>query len=100
MNTNLKGAIDNLESKIKEYRGDCLKLNEAKLQLEKINTELDNIQQSSYLDEEDVPFLVNMKRTAITDVDSYKEAVEVSLYGLKYAAYKVGRFRSVVRAEP
>ena len=100
MNTNLKGAIDNLESKIKEYRGDCIKLNESKLQLEKINNELENIQQSSWMDEEDVPFLVNMKRTAITDVDWYKEAVEVSLYGLKYAAYKVGRFRSVVRAEP
>jgi len=100
MNTNLKDAIDNLESKIKEYRGDCLKLNESKLQLEKINTELENIQQSSWMEETDVPFLVNMKRTAITDVDWYKEAVEVSLYGLKYAAYKVGRFRSVSRAEP
>lgn len=100
MNTNLKDAIDNLESKIKEYRGDCLKLNESKLQLEKINNELENIQQSSWMEETDVPFLVNMRRTAITDVDWYKEAVEVSLYGLKYAAYKVGRFRSVVRAEP
>jgi len=100
MQTNLKDAIDNLESKIKEYRGDCLKLNESKLQLEKINNELENIQQSSWMEETDVPFLVNMKRTAITDVDWYKEAVEVSLYGLKYAAYKVGRFRSVVRAEP
>ena len=100
MNTNLKDAIDNLESKIKEYRGDCLKLNESKLQLEKINTELENIQQSSWMDETDVPFLVNMRETAITDFNWYKEAVEVSLYGLKYAAYKVGRFRSTARAEP
>ena len=100
MNTNLKNAIDKLESQIKEYRGDCLKLNEAKLQLDKINNELENISHSSWMDQDDVPFLVNMKLTATTDVNWYKEAVDVSLYGLKYAAYKVGRFRSVVRAEP
>jgi len=100
MNTNLKNAIDKLESQIKEYRGDCLKLNEAKLQLEKINTELENIKQSDWIDTDDVPFLIDMRQTVVSDVNWYREAVDTGLYALKYAAYKVGRFRSVTKAEP
>ncbi len=100
MNTNLKSAIDNLETKIKDYRGDCLKLNEAKLQLEKINIELENIKQSDWIDTDDVPFLIDMRQTCMSDVNWFREAVDTGLYALKYAAYKVGRFRSTQRAEP
>ena len=100
MNTNLKGAIDNLETKIKEYRYDCGKLNQAQLQVQKITDELENIEHSNWIDTDDVPFLVDLKRVAVADTKWYKESAELKLYALKFAAYKVGRFRSTQRAEP
>ena len=100
MNIHLRRSIDDLETKIKDWRGDCIKCAEAKLEVEKIKHQIENIRNDSYSDLDDLPPLLDKLCVAKTDVEWYNEAVDTGLYALKYSAYKVGRHRSIPRAEP
>lgn len=100
MSNNVKNAIDELENKIKEYRKDCLNLSEAKMSIAKLNCEIDNIQHSWEYNDEDLQFIQSRLAVAMSDVNWFVEAVEISLHAVKHAAYRLGKMRSWVTPEP
>ena len=100
MSNNVKTAIDELENKIKEYRKDCLNLSEAKMTIAKLNHEIDNIQNSWEYADEDLEFVQRKLIVSMSDAQWFLEATEISLHAVKHAAYRLGKMRSFVCAEP
>lgn len=98
--SNVKTLIDDLENKIKDYRSDCLKLNECRMNIAKLEHERDNIENGWDCTDEDLMEINSKLETAFTDLDWFLEAVELSLFGIKHAAYRLGRTRSVTAPEP
>ncbi len=100
MSVYVKAAVDELESKIKEYRKSSQNLNECKLNIAKLNVELDNIKHSFQYDDEDLTFVMLKLNTAIGDRAWFEEEEDLTLYAVKHAAYRVGKMRSHTSAEP
>jgi len=103
MINNINYLIDELAQKIKAYKVDCLLLSEAKYQKYKLRDALENVRSDPdrmYYSENDIENLENQYETNKTNVEWLTESVEVSLYAIKYAAYKLGRTRSRTRPEP
>lgn len=100
MSVYVKTAVDELESKIKEYRKTCSNLNECKLLIAKLNVEVDNIKHSWEYDDEDLTFVMLKLNTAISDMAWFQEEEDITLYAVKHAAYRVGKMRSFASAEP
>ena len=100
MSNNVKNAIDELENKIKEYRKDCLNLSEARMLIAKLNHEIDNVQNRWEYDDEDLEFVQGKLVVAMSDAQWFIEAMEISLHAVKHAAYRLGKMRSFVCAEP
>lgn len=98
--SNVKNMIDELESKINEYRSDCLKLNDCRMNIAKLENEHDNIENGWDYEDEDMVFIRSKLKTAFTDLQWFQEAVELSLFAIKHAAYRLGKMRSVTSAEP
>ena len=100
MSVYVKAAVDELESKIKEYRKSSQNLNECKLNIAKLNVEVDNIKHSFQYDDEDLTFVLLKLNTAIGDMAWFQEEEDLTLYAVKHAAYRVGKMRSFTGAEP
>ncbi len=100
MSNNVKTLIDDLENKIKEYRSDCLKLNECRMNIAKLENEHDNIENGWDFTDEDLMVINSKLKTAFTDLEWFKEAVELSLFAIKHAAFRLGRTRSMSAPEP
>jgi len=98
--SNIKNLIDELETKIKGYRNDCLKLNECRMNIAKLENEHDNIVNGWDYEDEDVMLINSKLKTAFTDLQWFQEAVGLSLFAIKHAAYRLGRTRSVSAPEP
>ena len=100
MYNNVKTLIDNLENKIKDYRNDCLKLKECRMNIAKLEHEHDNIENGWDFTDEDLQVINSKLETAFTDLEWFVEAVELGLFAIKHAAYRLGRTRSVTAPEP
>lgn len=103
MSDNTNELINNLQQKINIYREFCKMLSEANFLKYKLLSEMENLQADrhrSWFSAEDV-ILVERKYVDNTlDIEYLVEAVDISLYGIKYAAYRLGRTRSRTRPEP
>lgn len=95
--------IDNLADKIKIYKNFNDSLDQAIYMKNKLLSELDNLQEVAELDwfsDEDALIVEKKYADNKLEIEYLREAVSVALYGIKYAAYRLGRTRSRTRPEP
>ncbi|CAI8391040.1 MAG: Uncharacterised protein [Owenweeksia sp. TMED14] len=103
MINNINYLIDELALKIKAYHVDKILLTEAVYQKFKLRDALENVRSDDggmFYTNEDLENLENKYESIKTNVEWLTESVDVSLYAIKYAAYKLGRTRSRTRPEP
>ena len=103
MNTHVNTLINNLSTKIKNYRDLSAQLEESNFNKHKLLSELENLHQDEYrpwFSQADLMQVEQKYQDNETDRLYLTEAIEVALYAIKYAAYRLGRTRSRTRAEP
>ena len=103
MNTHVNTLINNLSTKIKNYRDLTAQLEESNYNKHKLLSEIENMHADEYrpwFSQVDLMQLEEKYAENKLDIEYLTEAVSVALYSIKYAAYRLGRTRSRTRAEP
>ena len=100
MNSNVNRLIDQLDAKIKLYRGYKDELREAMTLNVKLIDQLENIRNEDYFTQSDLDEVTDQFNNNKLHVEYLLEAVDVALYGIKYSAYALGRTKPRPRAEP
>ena len=70
------------------------------MNITKLEHEHDNIENGWDFTDEDLQVINSKLETAFTDLEWFVEAVELGLFAIKHAAYRLGRTRSVTAPEP
>jgi len=98
-NINVKSLIDCLEKRIKEFRHECINLDQAKMVVAKCKNDKENVETGDYA-EEDIIRVNSKLDIAMSDEAVAKESVALALIAITHAAYRLGRTRSMTAPEP